>query len=332
MNRVYIIVVNWNGWRDTVECLDSLFFLTYSPFTVVVCDNGSHDDSVAQLKRWGEQRNIPCDEYRREDAESGGRKGAPSPLVLILNGANLGFAGGNNVGLRYALARGDFAYAWLLNNDTIVKDDSLTRLVERMERQPEAGLCGSTIRYYHNPGQVQALGGGYYCRWIGLPWHYGRFTRQGEQIDQARAEWWMNYVEGASTLVSRAFLEEIGLMSEEYFLYFEEADWAMRARGKFKLVYAPQSIVYHKVGASIGTSSNPARKSQLCDYFNIRNRLYFTLRYFPEALPTVYLGVICSLIVRMVLGRWDRAMMILRLMRGYSDLDPDFLPACRDRS
>jgi len=233
VNRVYIIIVNWNGWRDTVECLDSLFCITYSPFTVVVCDNGSHDDSVDQLKRWGEHKGIPCVEYRREDAESGGREGDPPQLVLIRNGENLGFAGGNNVGLRYALARGDFAYVWLLNNDTIVQSDSLTRLVERMQRQPDAGLCGSTILYYHNPRRVQALGGGYYCRWIGLPWHYGRFAGQGKKIDQTRAEGWMNYVEGASTLVSCAFLEEIGLMSEEYFLYFEEADWAMRWKDGF---------------------------------------------------------------------------------------------------
>ena len=95
----------------------------------------------------------------------------------------------------------------------------------------------------------------------------------------------MNYVEGASMLVTRQFLEEIGIMCEDYFLYFEEADWAIRAEGRFKLAYAPESIVYHKVGGSIGTSSNPAKKSYTCDYFNIRNRLLFTRRFYPTALP-----------------------------------------------
>lgn len=115
-------------------------------------------------------------------------------------------------------------------------------------------------------------------------------------------------------LVSRQFVEQIGLMSEDYFLYFEEVDWAVRAKGRFSLGYAPKSIVYHKVGASIGTSSNPAKKSLTCDYYNIRNRILFTRRYYPFFLPTVYLVLALELLLRLLCGRLDRTIMIARQM------------------
>jgi GT2 family glycosyltransferase len=322
VNRVYIIIVNWNGWQDTVECLQSLQHLEYAPFTVIVCDNGSSDDSVSRIRNWADQQKLSHIEYQRVEAEAGGQADLNPWLALINTGANLGFAGGNNVGLRYALARGDAKYCWLLNNDTLVEPDALTHLVARMERQPSAGVCGSTIRLHHDPERIQALGGGHYCRWIGLPWHYGRFTRPRKAINQERAESWMNYVEGASMLVSRQFLEEIGLLCEDYFLYFEEADWAIRAKGRFSLGYAPKSVVYHKVGGSIGTSSNPARMSYTSDYFNIRNRLLFTRRFYPAALPTVWLVIAGALLLRLCMGKWDRAMMIFRILRGSRQHEP----------
>jgi GT2 family glycosyltransferase len=315
VSRVCIILVNWNGWRDTLECLESLLLLEYADFRIVVCDNGSTDDSLQQMETWAAMRSIRCIEYRRDQAESGGDPAADPLLTLIDNGANLGFAGGNNVGLHYGLVRGDADYYWLLNNDTVVEADALTQLVDRIRQVPAVGICGSTIRLYHDRERVQALGGGYYCHWLGLPWHYGRFTRWVGRVDRQRqAESWMNYVEGASMLVSRRFLLEVGLLSEDYFLYFEEADWAIRAKGRFALGYAAQSIVYHKVGASIGTRSNPAKKSLICDFYNIRNRIRFAKRYFPATLLTIYLVLLGEVLLRMLCGRWGRAFMVLGLM------------------
>ncbi len=316
MSRVAIILVNWNSWRDTVECLESLLLLKYPDFRIVVCDNGSGDDSLNQIGSWAVLRDVPYCEYRRAEAEAGGVPSADPLLTLIRNDENLGFAGGNNVGLRHVMACGDVDYCWLLNNDTVVEPDALTHLVARMQKQPTVGMCGSTIRLYHDRQLIQALGGGHYCRWIGLPWHYGRFTQWRKKISHVRAESWMNYVEGASLLVSRQFLAEVGLMCEDYFLYFEEADWAIRANGRFRLGYAPQSTVYHKVGGSIGTSINPATQSDTSDYFNIRNRLLFTRRFYPAALPTVWLVIAGALLLRMCMGRWNRALMIFRLLCG----------------
>lgn len=281
-----------------------------------MCDNGSDDESLNQIRGWAVSRAVPLKEHQCSGAEAVGTAGTDQLLTLISIKENLGFAGGNNVGLRYGMALGDVDYYWLLNNDTVVEPDALTHLVARMQQDPGAGICGSTICLYHDRSKIQALGGGYYCHWLGLPWHYGRFVQSGrDTINYQKAESRMNYVEGASMLVSRSFLEKVGLMSEEYFLYFEELDWALRSKGRFRLGYAPASIVYHKVGASIGTSSNPARKSLVCDYYNIRNRIRFTRQYHPLSLPTVYLILMLETLIRILCGKFDRAAMIIRLMK-----------------
>jgi len=331
VSRVAIILVNWNGWQDTVECLESLLLLNYPDFRIVVCDNGSGDESLQEIRNWADRNWIRYAEYQCPEAETGGMPSVDPLLTLIRIDKNLGFAGGNNVGLRYAMARGAADYCWLLNNDTVVAPDALTRLIERAGQQPRIGICGSTILMHCDRTQVQALGGGHYCRWIGLPWHYGRFTRWHGRVNQQRAEAWMNYVEGASMLVSRQFLDEVGLLCEDYFLYFEEADWAIRAEGRFRLGYAPGSMVYHKVGGSIGTSCNPAKMSYTSDYFNIRNRLLFTRRYYPAALPMVRMVIVGSLLLRLFMGKWDRVMMIFRLLCGGSDFPAEMQPELHSR-
>lgn len=338
MKRCGIILVNWNGADDTIECLESLFRLDYADFRVVVCDNDSRDGSLEKLKSWASgldpapatsspslrhltsppvTKPVPWVEYEREIAERGGGRDEDPPLVLVRNGGNLGFAGGCNVGLRYLLAGEGYAFAWLLNNDTVVDPSSLKNLVNEFMRSPGLGICGSTLLLYDDPQQIQALGGGYYCRWIGLPWLHGRWRRLTQRhLNAVRTPVLMNYVVGASMLVSRDFLEQIGLMSEEYFLYFEETDWAWRGRGQFALGWAPRSLVYHKVGSSIGTSTDPRKKSQTCDFYALRNRLLFTRKYCGVALPTIWLSLLGALLVRLMVGRTDLAGSIWKLLIG----------------
>lgn len=315
MKRVCIILVNWNGWADTLECLESLLRLSYPNFSIVVCDNGSSDDSLQQISDWAIRHNVSHVEVSAQETADTAASATLPLLTLVRIGENRGFAGANNIGLRLGLQRSDVDYFWLLNNDTVVEPEALNSLVTRMEQDQQIGLCGSTLLLYHDRQRIQALGGGHYCRWIGLPWHYRRFfSRWRGSVDRDRAEARMNYVEGASMLVSRHFIEAIGLMCEDYFLFFEEADWALRAAGRFRLGYAPDSVVYHKVGSSIGTSSHPARKSFTCDYYNIRNRILFTRRFYPQALPLIYLMLLGETLLRICYGRWERASMILGLM------------------
>jgi GT2 family glycosyltransferase len=325
-----VILLNWNGWKDTIECLESVFRLAGADFGVVVCDNDSSDDSLQKIRRWAKgeiladaanpllahlksppfPKPIPFVELSREQASTT----APSfPLTLIRNGGNLGFAAGNNVGLRYALGDPGCQYFWLLNNDTVVEPDSLSALLNFMQQRPEVGLCGSLNLSYFNPDEVQAQGGKGYCRWTARVRTPVSF-RVGD-LDSHLTE--MDYVNGASMLASRAFLEKVGVMEESYFLYFEELDWAMRARGKFELGYARDSVIYHKEGASIGSSPDRNKRSLLSEQYLCRSRVLFTRRFFPTALPGVLAAICLAAVHRLCRGDLIRAkVMLTSMLRG----------------
>lgn len=332
--RVYVVVLNWNGWGDTIACLESLLRSDYANYRIVVCDNASTDDSVVALRRWaaGELDALPprpprvndcvrppvtkpiawC-ELDRETAETGEDDGDPA-LTLIHTGANLGYAGGNNVGLRYVRRRGDADYVWLLNNDTVVDAAALRHLVTRLQTAPEAGLCGSTLLDQAEPTRVQAHGGARFNPWLGTHRALGDGQRWQGEMDADAVERRMSYVIGASMFASRRWIERVGLLCEDYFLYFEEIDWAVRGRPEFTLAYAPQSLVYHKEGASTGRPERSVR----ADCLALRNRLLFTRNRLPWALPTVWLGLIWALINRIRRGQLDRVRPILTILLGRS--------------
>lgn len=305
--KVYILILNWNGWKDTIECLESVFRLEYPNYQVIVCDNDSGDGSIQKLMAWADGQlqfrvsesslltsltsppiSKPVDYvvYNRREAELSKGSGKAWPLTIIQTGGNLGFAGGNNVGLRYIQAIGDGDFVWLLNNDTVVKPDSLTWMVKRMEENPRAGICGSFMPYYSDPNRIWTSGGGLYNRWLAK----SRSIDVGKQVCQASTredvEKKMFFVAGASMLVTKGFLNAVGLMSEEYFLYFEEPDWSMRGMKNYSLAYAPESIVYHKVGAST--------ENKVTMYYMFRNQLLFTKKFFPEAYFIVYVRVVIN--------------------------------------
>jgi GT2 family glycosyltransferase len=310
---VYILLLNWNGWQDTVECLESLFRLDYPDFRVIVCDNGSTDGSLEKIKGWAEGRvpaaapaghplsglssppvpkPVSVAEYDRIAAEAGGDGHENSRLVLIRTGGNLGFAGGNNVGLRYALARGDFAYIWLLNNDTVVKPDALSWMVRRMSERPDAGICGSLLPYYDAPDTVWTSGGGTFNHWLAKSCSLDDRRPLREATARDEIERRMKYVAGASMLASKEFLEDVGLLCEDYFLYYEEPDWCFRGRGRYALAYARESIVYHKVG--ISTARRDAGPDRTAESYFFRAQLLFTRKFFPFALPLVFCRVIVN--------------------------------------
>lgn len=324
-----VIIVNWNGWKDTIECLESVFRLNASGFFVVVCDNASTNESLNRIKDWarGElhaepvnpqlsrlsapplPKPIPFVELTREQAESGAIC-SEAKLVLIQTGANLGFAGGNNVGLRYALGHQDSEYFWMLNNDTVVEPDSLSAMVRLMQSRPGIGLCGSLHLSYYNPKQIQAEGGKPYCSWTARV--HTPPLRTANQLDSHPAP--MDFVSGASMLASRAFLQNVGLMEESYFLYFEELDWAMRAKGEFELGYTRESVIYHKEGATIGSNLDRMKRSLLSEHFLTRNRVLFTKRFLPWAIPSVLVTVCLAAGYRALRGDLERAKLMLRSM------------------
>jgi GT2 family glycosyltransferase len=303
---VYVVIVNYNGWKHSIECLASLLNLSHPNFRLIVCDNHSSDHSLEKIRCFVEaqlpeaqpiRKWFPCDGYeamRIESVESYGDslsrredQTCLRSITLIRTTANLGFGAGNNIGIRYALSVGDADYIWLLNNDTVVEPQALSAMIQRMRAVPNAGICGSTILDYEDPLRIQALGGARYLKWAGIGAQIGANRKwplcvQAEPIENA-----MSYVAGASMLVSRQFLETVGLMAESYFLYFEEIDWTRRSAGRFKLAYAPDSIVYHKQGSAIGSSRTDRPRSPGAFYWLTRSRLKFTAKYHPEALASV---------------------------------------------
>ena len=328
--KVYIVILNWNGWRDTIECLESVFRLSFTNYTVVVCDNGSSDESIGRIRNWADgnleaqvgnpllkdfvtppvPKPILCTQH--QDLESALASSSSAPLVLIRVDSNLGFAAGMNIGLRYALSRRDCDFAWLLNNDTVVHPQALSALIERMRRSPKTGMCGSTLLYYGEPEKIQALGGAKYNRWFARGRQIARFASavtlpEGEKVEQGLA-----YVLGASMLVSVDFLKAVGLMNESFFLYFEEIDWATRAKDQFELAYSPKSIVYHKEGASSGSNGLMCTQSALSQFHVTRGRILFTRCYYSSALFSVTLSVLASALHRLLKGNFGNSLALLR--------------------
>lgn len=265
MNRspfVFIVILNWNGWRDTLACVESCRKLTWSNFRIVVVDNDSTDGSEEILRQ------------HLKDVE------------IIQSGANLGFAGGNNVGIRRALACGA-DYVWLLNNDAEAESDALTMLVETMEREPSSGIAGSKIYYYDTPRCIWFAGG---------MWEKGRLRlrqRGANQLDEGQFErvCELGSVSGCSMLVRVAAIREMGLMEEGYFLYWEDTEWCARVREKgYKVLFVPASQIWHKVSASTGHGSFAQY------YYSVRNGLFFLRQHdlllIPEfALYNILFGI-----------------------------------------
>lgn len=332
--RVYVVLLNWNGWRDTLECLESLLKLDYDNFGVVICDNGSGDDSVKNLLLWSagklpvSQGSSPLNraspgprsarprlqQLTRAQAELSAGFNIEDDWVLIQTGANLGFAGGCNVGLRHVLARGDADYVWLLNNDTVVAPTALNELVQVANAFPQPGITGSTLLFYDRPDTVQALGGGTFNRWRAMTQHIGEglslhaAQAAGAKVVQNR----MAYVVGASMLVSKEFIERVGLLHEAYFLYFEELDWAERAKRAnppFAMGFAASSLVYHRVGASAGTA---ARSLSSIAFLN-RSRMMFMKRFYPRLLPVARMQLGWESMKAALKGRLAEAAVLTRI-------------------
>lgn len=346
--KVNIVIVNWNGWKDTIECLSAVFQNYYPNYQVIVVDNDSSDGSIEQIKRWAEgkiqvnskfvecnddNRSIPYIEYDVFAAERGGLletenelcrrldKRITYPLILIQTGKNMGFAGGNNVGIRCVFTRDDNAYYWLLNNDTVIKPDALQCLVAVAEDDKYVGIVGSKILYYHNPDIIQAAGGGVLLPLIGRFKYIGGGKRDSEYWNRQVP---ISYVMGSSMLIKKNVVKDIGLLASKYFLGWEETDFCTKAvRNGWKLGYAYQSKVWHKDSATVGVNS------AISDYYGTRNSIWFLRKYHRYAVPSAILfGLITKPVARLWRRQIDR---IPLLLKAYWDglFSKEGKPKCR---
>lgn len=310
--KIYVVLVNWNGWRDTIECLESLLGSDCPHFEAVVCDNGSTDGSVERLcdwadgrldwamphaspmRQWGAAPRPKPVPYRLLALRDGVPPTAPGAdplaprLTIIAAGENRGFSAGVNVGLRYAVSRGDLAFAWLLNNDAVVAPTTMSALAVAAADPDVPVICGATVLHYDAPDTVQCFGGGSFLAASGRARLIGAGASARDPLPApAEVEPRLAYVSGASMFVSRRFIEAAGFLDESYFLYFEELDWIYRLRGRGRIRFAPAARVFHKMGASAGTAALGRRPSAFSEYHFQRSRLRFTRRFHPYALPGV---------------------------------------------
>lgn len=239
-SRVAVVVLNWNGCRDTLECLSSLQRLTH-PARLIVVDSGSEDGSVAAIRR-----DFP-------DVE------------LCETGVNLGYAGGNNAGIRVALKRAP-EFILLLNNDTIVAPDLVTVLLDAAARVPQAAFFAPRIYYHALPTTVWYGGAEWDPNTLELS-HTSNGVDEAALAGEDVRE--VAYACGCALFVRARVIDSVGLMDERFFLTYEEADWCYRARrAGYPSVYVPQAKVWHKVSASFGGAASP-----LVSYYMTRNRL-----------------------------------------------------------
>lgn len=243
---IYIILVNYNGYKDTIDCVESLRKVNYSNYKIIVVDNASTNNSLTYF----DQSLKDC--------------------LIIKSKINLGFAGGNNLGINYALSNGA-DYVMLLNNDTLVEPNFLENMISPFIKIDKVGLVGCKIMYYPQHDIVWYGGGSInWFKFIGE--HHGFKETDKNQYNKEKE---VDFVTGCCMLIKGEAFKKTGLLSDEYFMYFEDVDFCVRVKDVgYKIWYNPKAIIYHKVGLSGGGEESPFT-IKWCT----RNRLLFMKKY-----------------------------------------------------
>lgn len=271
MNKVSIILVNYNGYNDTVECLESLNHINYIDYEIIIVDNGSTDD-YEKLKALSHYKN-----------------------VIILNaGENIGFSGGNNLGIQYAMEH-NADYILLLNNDTLVEPNFLNYMVASSDNGNY--VITSKILYAKERDKIWYAGGNF-NRKTSRTSAYGINEIDSEKYSKEQE---VNFASGCCILVPATILNNVGLMSEEYFLYCEDTDYCLRIlNAGFKIIYEPKAQIYHKVNAST------IKIAGIQAYYLVRNKLYIIKQFIEEKYKLLaYTYVYAETIKRVLTGEYD---------------------------
>lgn len=313
-----VVLVNYQNVEDTIRCLDALLLLPQVG-SIIVVDNASADSSLISIEGYLQQKNKGYNKYSLNSII--GEFAVLSPYALICLPHNLGYSGGNNAGIRLALQDPACEAVWLLNNDTIPDPNALDALCRCLNDNPDVGIAGSSLVYAHAPERLQCAAGFALNPLLGTTkaLHGNELLADALRSSPQDIAAKLGYVSGASMLVRREVFERIGLLAEEYFLYYEDAEFSLRARrAGYKLAWARDSIVLHKEGGSSGAHSGgrgrELRRPALIDYLSLRNRVYLMRSYYPLALPVTlasYAGVIAKRVRR---GQADRIPLVLKAM------------------
>ena len=261
MSNVSIILLNWNGATDTIECLESLKNVEYSDYDIYLVDNDSETESIDELCNYIKNDTFYSSEIVEVNQLNSYQKESNINLLFILNDKNAGFAGGNNVALEYIMKNDLSSYVMLLNNDTIVSPDFINGLIDKSNESGKNGFIGINTYYYHDKTQLQTVGGGL----IDLV-HGECSAVRNSGVNS------FDFITGSCILMPLYVLKEVGLMDETYFMYWEDVDWSTRARNNgYELKVADYGCIYHKEGASI--------QSMRRIYYHTRNRIKYMKKF-----------------------------------------------------
>jgi len=233
-------------------------------------------------------------------------------IYAIRSADNRGYAAGNNFGIELGTQLAS-DYFWILNNDTYVDPLSLKYLIERVEAEPDAGICGATIKNYDPPYEIQCMGGIRFSHLTGRGQPVNILSNH-QAVTNHIIESNVTYISGACMFVTRTFIESVGLMNEAYFLYCEELDWVerMKLSSKLKLCVEQRAVVFHKIGASIGTAKSGAFGSPQSEFYQAKSKLLYFWKYHKSYIFTVWIFMMLRVIKALLKGEYKTSLAITK--------------------
>ena len=327
--RIYIIILNYNTWQDTVECVESILKSNYDNCQIIIVDNNSLNDSVERIKEWSRGGYIvePSNEFHdllfplsskplalqivSEIGEYQNLEFQNNEIILIRSQSNNGFAAGNNIGIDFAKKQHDCSFIWLLNNDTIVTPETLPVLVNSfsVNTKHNIGILGSKLFYYDEPKILQGRGARF------NPWTaciYLIDAMKNDENNYSSVEK-TDYAIGASMFVSKDFIDDVGPLNESYFLYYEELDWSIRALRKGWNTYNCNiSTIYHKQGKTTQTGARYKNSKNLeIEKLKYINLIKLYRNYFPNIVVIAQFRVLAKALQTLLKMRFSESKMIL---------------------
>jgi N-acetylglucosaminyl-diphospho-decaprenol L-rhamnosyltransferase len=284
--HVVIAIVATDEAKNIVGCLGSLDGSTFREFSVVICENGGRDAFERDVR---EMAKVPG--MVEDDAEADNRLGGAEgrrfrlgadrrPVTLLRSRENRGYSGGVNFCITAAGTEWDFI--WVLNPDTFPEADALGALVRR-QAEGGYGMVGSKLVFVAD-GRVQLWGGLRYWPLLGRSPSLGNGQAAEVKPDVREVEAALEIISGASMFVSKDYIKTVGVMDEDFFVYYEDVEWSLR-RGNFRLGYAHDSVVHHLAGSTSGSAGPRSKRSRFSIYLSERNRVILAKKRYPAAWP-----------------------------------------------
>jgi GT2 family glycosyltransferase len=296
--KVAIILLNWNSYEHTANCIESLSAVRPANFDILVVDNGSTDGSGTALQN------------------------KFNHIIYLPNATNEGFAGGNNRGFAYAIEH-DYAYSLMLNNDVFVEPNFLDLLVNYLEANPAVGAIQPKIFFNSNRQKVWN-GGSYFLSWLG--WTYSKnYMRAAGPTQSKFAQ--VDWITGCALLVRTSIVKQIGALNDHFFIYYEDVDFSFRIRAAgYKLMFHPDSVIYHIAGMAnkAKVKGKEGYANPYVHYLNFRNHIWVLRAYtkwyqWPTTFITLIAYSLAIMLYFVARWRWTKlAMMLKGILHGFT--------------